>query len=243
MELFLTPEQIYQLEESARLAFGRPSRQRSAQPPRLKVISSPQPEIEALQAVAPTVTTAETVSEDEFWYALPVTKANDATPRDEQDTTSDTPSGLPSSSELSISSCLPEPAATHAAARPHRRAPISTFKRSFFWLVIALLVPAIVVAAMIKVAAFHRPITSLPASAIERAPVPAEPPAQTSKPAAGAKEPAIADLPVKFANPFDRSEIFEFPPGTTRQEAREAVAQILIERAGKRRNGVRVARR
>jgi hypothetical protein len=37
--------------------------------------------------------------------------------------------------------------------------------------------------------------------------------------------------PVRVRNEFDRSEVFEFPPGTSRQEAREQVAQILLQRA------------
>ena len=39
------------------------------------------------------------------------------------------------------------------------------------------------------------------------------------------------DEPVRFANPFDATEIFEFPADTTEAEAREAVAGFLIERA------------
>jgi hypothetical protein len=38
-------------------------------------------------------------------------------------------------------------------------------------------------------------------------------------------------VPVRFANPFDRHEVFEFPPGTSRAEARSAVAVILMDRA------------
>jgi hypothetical protein len=37
--------------------------------------------------------------------------------------------------------------------------------------------------------------------------------------------------PVLFANPFDTEEVFEFPPGTSESEAREAVAELLMERA------------
>jgi len=37
--------------------------------------------------------------------------------------------------------------------------------------------------------------------------------------------------PVRFANPFDASEVFEFPPGTPYSEARDAVAALLLERA------------
>jgi hypothetical protein len=37
--------------------------------------------------------------------------------------------------------------------------------------------------------------------------------------------------PVKFPNPFDPDEIFEFAPGTSKEDARAAVAEILRERA------------
>jgi hypothetical protein len=40
--------------------------------------------------------------------------------------------------------------------------------------------------------------------------------------------------PVLFANPFDAKEVFEFPAGTSEAEARDAVAEILMERAMKR---------
>ena len=46
--------------------------------------------------------------------------------------------------------------------------------------------------------------------------------------------PERARPPVRFANPFDRSEVFEFPPGTTRAEARRKVAQLLLDRANGR---------
>lgn len=37
--------------------------------------------------------------------------------------------------------------------------------------------------------------------------------------------------PVRFANPFDADEVFEFPPGTTEIQARDAVADVLLKRA------------
>lgn len=37
--------------------------------------------------------------------------------------------------------------------------------------------------------------------------------------------------PVRIRNEFDRNEVFEFPPGTSRQEARDQVAKILLQRA------------
>ena len=36
---------------------------------------------------------------------------------------------------------------------------------------------------------------------------------------------------MRIKNPFDRTEAFEFPPGTSKAEAREAVAKLLTERA------------
>jgi hypothetical protein len=40
--------------------------------------------------------------------------------------------------------------------------------------------------------------------------------------------------PVRFINPFDEEEVFEFPAGTSGAEAREAVSRILLERARER---------
>jgi hypothetical protein len=43
--------------------------------------------------------------------------------------------------------------------------------------------------------------------------------------------PKHQEEPVRFANPFDATEIFEFPADTTEAEAREAMAGFLIDRA------------
>jgi hypothetical protein len=58
--------------------------------------------------------------------------------------------------------------------------------------------------------------------------VPAAPPAPPPPPA---EPPLAAAEPVLFKNPFDRTEVFEFPAGTTQQEARDAVAKLLMDRA------------
>jgi hypothetical protein len=51
-----------------------------------------------------------------------------------------------------------------------------------------------------------------------------------------APEPAPAESPsIRFANPFDKAELFEFPAGTSKEAARDAVAEILLERAKERR--------
>jgi hypothetical protein len=43
--------------------------------------------------------------------------------------------------------------------------------------------------------------------------------------------PSPGDVQVKFVNPFDATEVFEFPPGTTQSEARDAVTELLLKRA------------
>jgi hypothetical protein len=45
---------------------------------------------------------------------------------------------------------------------------------------------------------------------------------------------AAADPPVRFANPFDPTEVFEFAAGTTNEQARERVATLLTDRARER---------
>lgn len=43
-----------------------------------------------------------------------------------------------------------------------------------------------------------------------------------------------APQPTLYKNPFDPSEVFELPPGLTKEEARDMVAEILMERARER---------
>jgi hypothetical protein len=47
-------------------------------------------------------------------------------------------------------------------------------------------------------------------------------------------EAAPAAPPTLYRNPFDKNEIFELPPGLSQDEAREMVAQLLLERARER---------
>lgn len=48
--------------------------------------------------------------------------------------------------------------------------------------------------------------------------------------------PSANNAPVRFTNPFDATEVFEFPPGTSKSEARHAVADLLLKRARDRQN-------
>jgi hypothetical protein len=78
----------------------------------------------------------------------------------------------------------------------------------------------------------HLAAKQTPVSApVAQAPRPTPPPPP-------ADAPAPAGAPVLFRNPFDRTEVFEFPPGTTQAEARDAVAKALMERARGRGPGV-----
>src|SRR5580698_6673286 len=77
-------------------------------------------------------------------------------------------------------------------------------------------------------------------------PPPASGPAPASALAsasASASEPpsdaAMPPEPVRYANPFDKKEVFEFPAGTSKAEARDAVAELLYERAQERQLSVR----
>ena len=60
------------------------------------------------------------------------------------------------------------------------------------------------------------------------------PRADQSAPAQLAVQAELVGEPVRVANPFDASEVFEFPAGTSEADAREAVAGFLIERATRR---------
>jgi hypothetical protein len=45
----------------------------------------------------------------------------------------------------------------------------------------------------------------------------------------------LPEDPVRITNPFDKTEVFEFPSGTSAPEAQAAVAELLLDRARERR--------
>jgi hypothetical protein len=69
---------------------------------------------------------------------------------------------------------------------------------------------------------------------------PTAPVVAAARPVALVTHPAVAtDLQkpaVEVVNPFDKTEVFEFPAGTSADEGREKVAQILLQRARERQN-------
>jgi hypothetical protein len=50
--------------------------------------------------------------------------------------------------------------------------------------------------------------------------------------------PSADNTPVRFTNPFDVTEVFEFPLGTSATEVRQAVANLLLQRAQARQNSL-----
>ena len=57
-----------------------------------------------------------------------------------------------------------------------------------------------------------------------------------ARPAQSAPSPAAPDeaVQVQVTNPFDKTEVFDFPPGTSETDAQLAVARILMQRAQER---------
>src|SRR5947209_4107220 len=54
--------------------------------------------------------------------------------------------------------------------------------------------------------------------------------------------PSADNEPVRFTNPFDATEVFQFPSGTSDAEARQAVADLLLQRAHDRQTSGSLAR-
>lgn len=57
---------------------------------------------------------------------------------------------------------------------------------------------------------------------------------EVAQPELSSMQSAAVDEPVRVANPFDASEVFEFPAGTSEADANEAIAGFLMERAARR---------
>ena len=87
---------------------------------------------------------------------------------------------------------------------------------------IAGLGPVLALAATIGYQALQAPRPPPPLPAVAQVDEPPPP---------AAAEPVSDQPPVRVRNPFDKSEVFEFPAGTTPQEAQAAVADALLERA------------
>jgi hypothetical protein len=117
-------------------------------------------------------------------------------------------------------------ALTRAAAEPEPSPPESV--TSFDGQVRAFAFPVIVIVAfagLLNGVKYTATAQEQKTSVVAPAPRSATRTPQMSPPASTAPE------PVRYTNPFDASEVFEFPPGTTEVEARDAVADLLLQRA------------
>jgi hypothetical protein len=54
--------------------------------------------------------------------------------------------------------------------------------------------------------------------------------------------PSVDSMRVQFINPFDGTEVFDFPSNTSETEARQAVAHILLQRAYERQKTAKITR-
>lgn len=54
--------------------------------------------------------------------------------------------------------------------------------------------------------------------------------------------PSVDTVRVKFINPFDATEAFDFPSNTSETEARQAVAHVLLQRAHERQKAAKTTR-
>jgi hypothetical protein len=137
------------------------------------------------------------------------------------------------------------PASVHALAEPkapeparsERRPPMSTLRFAILLGVVAAASALATVFTYFATTHTEQPppiattIVFSPPAPVIVAP-PALPPSPSPPPQ---EDPA----PVRFANPFDRNEVFEFPAGTSRADARDAVEELLYERAQERQSSGR----
>jgi hypothetical protein len=129
------------------------------------------------------------------------------------------------------------------AGEPVPRPPMSTPRLVLLLCTVAVtsaLVTAVTYFAMTRPGRPAPVATSVVSSSPAPVTVSPPPPAPPSPPAPlPAPELSTPPEPVQFVNPFDRREVFEFPAGTSKAEARDAVAELLYERAQERQLSVR----
>ena len=91
----------------------------------------------------------------------------------------------------------------------------------------------VVAVASLSTARLSATAKSSPAPVTTKLVAAAAPATTTPTPTVEPPQPAAAPdpQPLRYKNPFDKSEVFEFPAGTTREEARQSVAELLMQRA------------
>jgi hypothetical protein len=114
---------------------------------------------------------------------------------------------------------LPPPSEEVAPKRPAARAKLVRSP-------LVMLCGLAVVGAALAAAALHDSYAPSAAPAAAAVAPPSPPPVQA------ASEPAPEEPKyVEVVNPFDATEVFRFPPGTSKAEARDQMAELLLKRA------------
>lgn len=117
---------------------------------------------------------------------------------------------------------------SRAAKEAQAFSPVRGGKRRFrLW-------PMTLAAALVGIAAIIAWRPGPPPRIVPRiAPTPAvaSTPPVASEPAVLAQPQEPQGPPVRVKNPFDATEVFEFPAGTTQAEARQKIADLLLQRA------------
>jgi hypothetical protein len=179
---------------------------------------------QAAVAERPTATALQGASDrrapDRSWEKVPETTALHQTAASHQ---ADVPQQAAASHEAAVPH---EAAVLHEAGVPH---PTPAPKKAHLRLVL-------MVGSAVAAVALLSGMAYLAAARIRRpapAPVPvvAPPVSAPTPPEMPASPPPPEGETVRFRNPFDRTEVFEFPPGTSTAEARAAVADLLAQRA------------
>jgi hypothetical protein len=145
-----------------------------------------------------------------------------------------TPASQTQAATVSAQPATPSPASVARVADKAPTPAASREVRGARWLAALIGVFAVVAASvwLWSLASFQADDPPPPAPTTIVEPEPVSTPATTPAP-----EPSATTLGevVKFRNPFDAAEVFEFPVGTSRTDARQAVAQFLLQRACERR--------
>jgi hypothetical protein len=126
--------------------------------------------------------------------------------------------------EPTASNQRPAPA-TRAASKPPRRASRAKSLRAPIAVLFSVAVVGVIVAATLRDSDTR--VAAVPP------PPPAVVPVEAPPPPVQAAE-APPPEPVVLVNPFDKTEKFTFPPGTSKADARDQMAAMLLQRAVER---------
>jgi hypothetical protein len=125
-------------------------------------------------------------------------------------------------------------------AQPPKTDSPARMRRVRLWPVaIAIAVAVIGIAA----ATIWRPAPHRVAQGVALPPAVKVTPPAASEPALPAVPATPPEPPVRVRNPFDATEVFVFPAGTTKAEARQKISEVLLQRAVDRRSQAQDGRR